>query len=135
MMTGYVRPRNPGQTYQMSKEPDNDHLRVDLKFDSGVGVLSDYSLQNNVANVAFSEGATLPILLKGTEDDGITTGDIVSVLDGKSHHYRIPINPAMSVKKMVIDGKPGISIIYRHFPLIVKNELNPATRKGQQPSR
>ena len=53
----------------------------------------------------------LPILLKGTEDDGITTGDIVSVLDGKSHHYRIPINPAVSVKQMVLDGKPGISKI------------------------
>ena len=122
MMTGYVRPRNPGQTYQMPKEPDNDHLRIDLKFDSGVGTLSDYSLQNNVANVGFS--GALPILLKGTEDDGITTGDIVSVLDGKSHHYRIPINPAVSVKQMVLDGKPGISIIYRHFPMIVKNELN-----------
>jgi len=131
MMTGYTRPRDPSNIYQMPLEPDGNHLRLQLKFDSGCGELSDYSMMENKATVEFQD--QLPILLKGTEDDGITAGDIVTVLDGKTQCHRVEKNPAISIKKMVQDGKPGITIIYRHFPLLINNERDTNNQQRATP--
>lgn len=120
MMTGYVRPRNTGQTYYISKEPDGDHLRLHVKFDSACDTLPDYSMMDNEVEIGFDK--ELPVLLKGTEDDGITAGDMASVIDGSTQYYRAKITPKISIKQMVLDGKPGITIIYRNYPLFIKNE-------------
>lgn len=131
MMTGYTRSRNTDRTYYMPKEPDGDHLRLQLRFDSACDVLTDYSMMGNQAKVEFED--ELPVLLKGTEDDSITAGDIVTVIDGKTQYYRIKNNPAVSIKKMVLSGEPGVTIIYRHYPLFIKNELESGNMQRATP--
>ena len=111
-MTGYVRSVGTDPQYFMPLEPDGDKLRLQVKFDSGCDTLPDYSLNGNEVRISFGPSG-LPKLIKGTEDDGITAGDMVSQLDGSTHAYRIPVNPRNSIRSMVEQGKTGFSFIYR----------------------
>ena len=120
-MSGYTRPRSLGIAYYMGKEPDGNMLRMQMKFDSVCGLLPDYSLCKNEINVGFMWNG-LPILRQGTFDDGITASDFVSILDGKTHHYRIPVNMQNSIKEMSLSGKTGFCFVYRLEMLRIDNE-------------
>ena len=118
--------------YYMGKEPDGEHLRLQVKFDSACDSLNDYSMQGNTINIGYND--TLPVLLKATEDDGVTAGDMVSVVDGATQYYRIPVTDSVSIKKMVLDGKPGITIIYGISPFLSRMNSTPQTCSGPHPS-
>ena len=82
---------------------------------------------NNVTNIGYIN--TQPQLLKNTDDDGITAGEISSLNDGEEHYYYCPVTNHNSVKKMVQDGETGITIIYRLYTLKLENEFNSSNTK------
>ena len=102
-------------------EPDGNNVRLDMKFDHGGNYLTDYSYMGNKIEIGFQN--SLATVVKNTDDDGITGAEIASHLDGQEHYYRIPVNDQNSIKKMVVDGKTGFTIVYRLYTLTIQNEL------------
>lgn len=119
MMTCVAKPRNDEYVSFMPFEPDGKYTRLDLKFDHGGEYLTDYSYMNNETEFGFD--TKMPVLIKGSYDDGVTPGKISSILDGVQHYYRAALKPKISIKQMVTDGFPGFSFIYRNFPLSILN--------------
>jgi hypothetical protein len=126
MTTGYARSITPDTIYYTPFEPDGKKLRMDIKFDSGGNELKDHSFMGNMVEIGYID--TQPELLKNTDDDGITAGEISTLLDGQQHYYYSDVNNHNSVKKMIQDGETGITIVYRLYPLKVENEFNNSKR-------
>ena len=124
MMSGYTRALTPSTAFFMPFEPDGNSLRMDVKFDSGGDKLFDYSYMGNDINIGYD--TDFPTLIKNTEDDGVTAGTIVSILDGSQNYYFIPVNSNNSIKNMVTTGQAGFSFVYRVYPITIANESRSA---------
>jgi len=119
MMTCISKPRNHDFVSYMPLEPDGKFVRLDLKFDHGGEYLTDHSYMQNLTEFGYD---TRPaVLIKGSSDDGVTAGKLSSILDGVQHYHRTILSDKNSIKKMVTDGFPGFSFVYRNFPLSLLN--------------
>lgn len=119
--TAVVKDRIPGKLYFMPFEPDGRVLRLDLKFDHGGTSLYDHSMIGG-NEVEIVGDVTEPVLIKGSYDDGVTSGKISSICDGLQHYYKGKVTPKISIKQLVAGGFPGFSFIYRFFSLSTLNE-------------
>ena len=127
MFTGYSRLVTSNTSFFMPMEPDGKNVRIMTKFDCGGEKMIDYAYMDNDIRGGFQ--TTTPQLLKNTMDDGVTAGEVCSVLDGQQHYYKVPVNPNNSIKQMVATSQPGFTFVFRIFPLLVTNE---AVSSGQK---
>jgi len=120
MMTGYARLVGADTTFRLGFEPDGIDVRLMTKFDSLGGGVFDYAYKNNNIQAGFS--TSLPSLIKASMDDGVTSGEISAIMDGKQHYYKVAQNTDNSIKGMVTGGRPGYTVVFRMFPLFINNE-------------